>query len=95
MPASSDELLAATVQHELGNQLFRLLLSDGTTLIAGLSTEVRRLGLPISTGMRVEVRRARLDPARGTVLGPISVSEQTARPRTTVFDPTKNPRKRS
>lgn len=83
MPTQGDQVLGATVLAELPQRLFRLSLDDDTTLIAGLSTEAKRLGLPINVGMRVTVRRARLDPARGTILGP-----QSSHP----LDPVSNPR---
>lgn len=72
MHEQGDQIQDATVLAELPQRLFRLSLDDDTTLIAGLSTEAKRLGLPITVGMRVTVRRAKLDPARGTILGPHS-----------------------
>jgi translation initiation factor IF-1 len=63
---------SATVQAELPTQLFRVITDEGTTLIAGLSAEAKRLGVAISIGSRVEVRAARLDPGRGTILGPLA-----------------------
>lgn len=72
MTSTADVLVPATVVAELPQRLFRLLLDDESSLIAGLSPEAKRLGIPISIGMRVTVRRAALDPARGTILGPLS-----------------------
>ncbi len=72
MPSRDAQVLGAKVTAELPQRLFRLTLDDDTTIIAGLSIEAKRLGLPINVGMRVTVRRARLDPARGTILGPQS-----------------------
>lgn len=62
----------ATVQAELPTQLFSVITDEGTTLIAGLSPEAKRLGLAIAIGSRVEVRAARKDPGRGTILGPLA-----------------------
>ncbi len=86
MSEHDGQLLDATVLAELPQRLFRLSLADDTTIIAGLSTEAKRLGLPINVGMRVTVRRARLDPARGTIFGP-----QCSHP----LDPASNPRQPS
>jgi hypothetical protein len=66
----------ATVQAELPTQLYAVITDEGTTLIAGLSAEAKRLGCPIAIGSRVEVRAARLDPGRGTILGPIASPPQ-------------------
>jgi len=77
-------LLGALVIAELPSRLFRLRLDDDTTIIAGLGTEAKRLGIPINVGMRVTLRRASLDPARGTILGP-----QSSHP----LDPTSSSRK--
>ncbi len=74
-------VLAATVLAELPQRLFRLSLDDDTTIIAGLSTEAKRLGLSIRVGMRVTIRRARLDPARGTILGPHQAAPIPSTPR--------------
>jgi translation initiation factor IF-1 len=72
MSSTGDSLVPATVVAELPQRLFRLQLDDESILTAGLSQEAKRLGIPISNGMRVTVRRAALDPARGTILGPHS-----------------------
>jgi translation initiation factor IF-1 len=72
MHPPSDSNPSATVQAELHNQLYRLITEDGTTLIAGLSVETKRLGVAITTGMKVEIRRASLDPGRATILGPLA-----------------------
>jgi translation initiation factor IF-1 len=81
---TTDGLLGAEVIAELPQRLFRLRLDDDNTIIAGLGTEAKRLGIPINVGMRVTVKRARLDPARGTILGP-----QSSHP----LDPTSSTRK--
>lgn len=91
MRMPSDETQAAVVEAELSKQLFRLTLADGTTITAGLCAEAKRLGVPIHAGMRVQVQRARLDPARGTILGPLG--HGTSEP--SILDPTSIPRKRS
>jgi translation initiation factor IF-1 len=64
------ESTAATVLEELPNRLFQLELTDGTLVIAGLSRELERLGTTFEAGQRVLVRRARLDPSRGVIVGP-------------------------
>lgn len=62
------DTVEATVTAELPQQLFRLQISDGTVILAGRSEELGRLARPIRTGARVLVRRARLDPSRGTIV---------------------------
>lgn len=62
------DAVEATVTAELPQQLFRLQISDGTVILAGRSEELGRLARPIRTGNRVLVRRARLDPSRGTIV---------------------------
>lgn len=71
MTSTGEALVPATVVAELPQRLFRLLLDDESSLVAGLDPEAKRLGIPIHIGMRVTVRRAALDPARGTILGPL------------------------
>lgn len=58
----------ATVVAELPQQLYRLETIEGP-LVAGPSEECKRLGVSVRTGQRVLVRRARLDPGRGVILG--------------------------
>ncbi len=65
---SAPETASATVTAELPQRLFRLQISDGTVVIAGPSEELVRLARPIRKGTRVVVRRARLDPGRGTII---------------------------
>lgn len=60
--------IEATVVAELPQQLFRLETPEGP-LVAGRSEECKRLGVSLRTGQRVWVRRARLDPGRGVILG--------------------------
>jgi translation initiation factor IF-1 len=69
MPRQLDEAIEATVIAELPQRLYRLHTEDGAQIIAGLSEGAKRIGLRILVGERVLVRRARLDPARGTILG--------------------------
>lgn len=68
MIGAANDTVQATVTAELPQQLFRLQLSDGTVILAGRSEELGRLARPIRTGTRVMVRRARLDPSRGTIV---------------------------
>lgn len=68
MIGAANDTVQATVTAELPQQLFRLQLSDGTVILAGRSEELGRLARPIRTGIRVLVRRARLDPSRGTIV---------------------------
>jgi len=68
MSTTANEAVLATVTAELPQQLFRLQISDGTVILAGRSEELGRLARPIRTGTRVMVRRARLDPSRGTIV---------------------------
>ena len=68
MSNAAIDAVEATVTAELPQQLFRLLISDGTVILAGRSEELGRLARPIRTGNRVLVRRARLDPSRGTIV---------------------------
>lgn len=64
-----DPPVIATITAELPQRLFRLKTEDGTLITAGPSPDAARLGIPFRTGMSVTVRRARLDPARGTIVG--------------------------
>lgn len=66
------EVVAARVEAELPQRLFRLTTENGTTITAGISTELRRAGLVLRPGMNVDVRLAELDATRGTILGPTS-----------------------
>ena len=59
--------IEATVVAELPQQLFRLETPEGS-LIAGFSEKAKRLGMQLRTGQRVLVKRASLDPSRGTIL---------------------------
>lgn len=68
MSTTAIDTVPATVTAELPQQLFRLQISDGTVILAGRSEELGRLARPIRTGTRVMVRRARLDPSRGTIV---------------------------
>lgn len=68
MSITAIDPVEATVVAELPQQLFRLLIIDGTVILAGRSEELGRLARPIRTGTRVLVRRARLDPSRGTIV---------------------------
>ncbi len=68
MHSAASEAVEATVTAELPQRLFRLQFSDGTVVVAGPSEELGRLARPIRTGTRVRVRRARLDPSRGTIV---------------------------
>ena len=61
---------AATVVKELPNRLYQLELTDGKLVTAGLSRELKRLGTTFKAGQHVLVRRARLDPGRGVIVGP-------------------------
>jgi len=69
MRNTASDTVLATVTAELPQQLFRLQISDGTVILAGRSEELGRLARPIRMGNRVMVRRARLDPSRGTIVG--------------------------
>jgi len=68
MSNAAIDAVQATVMAELPQQLFRLQISDGTVILAGRSEELGRIARPIRTGHRVLVRRARLDPSRGTIV---------------------------
>jgi translation initiation factor IF-1 len=68
MTRTALDAVEATVTAELPQQLFRLQISDGTVILAGRSEELGRLARPIRLGNRVMVRRARLDPGRGTIV---------------------------
>lgn len=76
MHASASETVQATVTAELPQRLFRLQISDGTVVIAGPSEELSRLARPIRTGTTVMVRRAQLDPGRGTI---VAIAETIAK----------------
>ena len=71
------DTVEATVTAELPQQLFRLQISDGTVILAGRSEELGRLARPIRTGARVLVRRARLDPSRGTIVALVVTGEKS------------------
>ena len=66
-----DTPIEAIVTAELPQRLFRLQTDDGSELTAGPSEEAKRLGVPIRKGVRVWVRRARLDPTRGVIVGTV------------------------
>ncbi|MCB9716817.1 MAG: hypothetical protein H6712_23365 [Myxococcales bacterium] len=68
MNSAASEAVLATVVAELPQRLFRLQFTDGTVVVAGPSEELGRLARPIRKGDRVRVRRARLDPGRGTIV---------------------------
>lgn len=63
-----DEPILATITAELPHRLYRLQTQDGALITAGPSPDASRLGIAFRLGMSVTVRRARLDPARGTIL---------------------------
>jgi hypothetical protein len=65
-----DERVIATITAELPHRLYRLKTQDGALITAGASPDATRLGISFRIGMSVTVRRARLDPARGTILAP-------------------------
>jgi translation initiation factor IF-1 len=67
---SAPETIDAEITALLPQLLFRLQATDGTQIVATPSPEAKRLGRVLKLGDRVSVRRARLDPARGTILGP-------------------------
>ncbi len=69
MLSHQGDVVAARIEAELPQRLFRLTTEDGTTITAGISTELRRLGLVLRPGMNVDVRLAELDATRGTILG--------------------------
>lgn len=71
------DTVEATVTAELPQQLFRLQISDGTVILAGRSEELGRLARPIRAGVRVLVRRARLDPSRGTIVALVVTGEKS------------------
>lgn len=64
-----DDTVRATVTAELPQRLYRLQTDDGTVLTAGPSSAASRVGLPIAVGAKVLVRRAKLDPTRGVIVG--------------------------
>jgi translation initiation factor IF-1 len=64
------EATAATVVEPLPNRLYRLELTDGTIVTAGISEELKRLGTTFKAGQHVLVRRTRIDPGQGIILGP-------------------------
>lgn len=69
-----DNTVEATVQAELPQRLYRVKTDDGTVITAGPSESAMRVGLPIAVGVKVLVRRAKLDPARGVIVGLANVS---------------------
>ena len=68
-----DNTVKATVQAELPQRLYRVKTDDGTVITAGPSENAMRVGLPIAVGAKVLVRRAKLDPARGVIVGLVNV----------------------
>jgi translation initiation factor IF-1 len=66
---SPTDAVVATVLEELPQRLYRLQADDGTVLIAGPSPEAKRLGIIVRRGIKVLVRRASHDPARGSIVG--------------------------
>ena len=63
------EVVNATIVADLPQRLYRLETEGGTTLTAGLSPQVLRLGKTFKPGDRVRVRPAASDHGRGTILG--------------------------
>jgi hypothetical protein len=59
----------AVVVAELPQRLFRLKTADGDEIVAGPSPQAQRLGLRLQPGQSVRVKRARLDPGRGVIVG--------------------------
>jgi hypothetical protein len=78
--ADNDEHVIATITAELPQRLFRLQTRDGALITAGASTDAARLGIPFRIGMSVTVRRARFDPARGTILAPAQTDPPREKP---------------
>lgn len=60
----------AVIVAELPQRLFRLKTPEGDEIVAGPSPQAMRLGLKLEPGQSVRVRRTRLDPGRGVILGP-------------------------
>lgn len=63
------EVVNATIVADLPQRLFRLETEGGSSLVAGLSPQVQRLGTSFKPGDRVRVRPASSDLGRGTILG--------------------------
>jgi len=78
--ADNDDNVIATITAELPHRLFRLQTRDGALITAGASSDAARLGIPFRLGMSVTVRRARLDPARGTIIAPTQTDPPREKP---------------
>ncbi len=63
------EVVNATIVADLPQRLYRLETEGGSSLVAGLSPQVQRLGTSFKPGDRVRVRPASSDLGRGTILG--------------------------
>jgi hypothetical protein len=74
-PEGATALVTATITAELPHRLYRVTTDDGDLITAGASPDAARLGIPFRLGMSVTVQRARLDPSRGTILGPARASK--------------------
>jgi translation initiation factor IF-1 len=66
---SKEEVLGGTIEEALPSALYRVKLDDGTTIVAGLSTEARRTLIKIGPGDRVSLSRSPFDPSRGKITG--------------------------
>jgi hypothetical protein len=78
--ADHGDIVTATITAELPHRLFRLQTQDGALITAGASSDAARLGIAFRLGMSVTVRRARLDPARGTILAPAQTDPPREKP---------------
>ena len=61
--------LGGSIEEALPSALFRVKLDDGRMVVAGLSTEARRMLIKVAPGDRVSVAVSPLDPTRGKITG--------------------------
>ena len=61
--------LGGSIEEALPSALFRVKLDDGRMVVAGLSTEARRMLIKVAPGDRVLVAVSPLDPTRGKITG--------------------------
>ena len=66
---ATEEVLGGTIEEALPSALYRVKLDDGSTIVAGLSTQARRTLIKISPGDRVSLDRSPFDPSRGKIVG--------------------------